>query len=72
MNTDDLQIKDNIMLLVNDKRTTSDICEYLYGPRQGPDNPAESWEKVRIAVNELIQDGLLYMKYDGTLLDLWR
>lgn len=70
--TDIIALKDCIMLLINDRRTTEDICEYLYGTGHGPDNPTKEWEAVRQAVYALIDEGKIVVKFNGALLDFWR
>ena len=70
--TDITELKDHIMLLINDRRTTEDICEYIYGPGHGPNNPTREWEAVRQAVHALIDEGDIVVKFNGALLDFWR
>ena len=70
--TDITGLKDHIMLLINDRRTTEDICEYLYGPGHGLDNQTMEWEAVRQAVNTLVDEGKIVVKFNGALLDFWR
>ena len=59
--------------LCNGTRDAPEICEAIFGHTQPRTRTAsQEWMRVCSAIDYLIENGDVYMKDSGVLLDLWR
>ena len=66
------EVMEKVYSLINDRRDVPEICRMIFGDEHGPDTKTEEWSLLCEAVDDLIENGDVFMKDSGTLLDLWR